>query len=54
MDPFDLPDDEYIIQSVAQSHEEIVGKPPENIGAILPFSRTGCAGQFRAKLQARS
>ncbi|MCH7605508.1 MAG: peptidase dimerization domain-containing protein, partial [Chloroflexi bacterium] len=40
MDPLDVPQDEYIVQAVARSHETVTGQPPQAIGAILPFSYT--------------
>ena len=41
MDPFDIPTDELIVQSVARSHEKVAGVPPRNIGAVLPLSYSG-------------
>ena len=38
MDPLDVPTDEYIVRSVARSHERVTGRPPRAIGAILPNS----------------
>jgi acetylornithine deacetylase len=38
MAPLDVPKDEYIVQAVSRSHQEITGQPIRAIGAILPFS----------------
>ena len=38
MDPVDVPVDEPIVQAVARNHEEVTGRPPDLIGAILPGS----------------
>ncbi len=38
MDPLDVPRDEYIVQTVARSHERVTGRPPSSIGAIIPDS----------------
>ena len=40
MDPLDVPTDEPVVQAVAKSHEVVTGKPPGNIGAVLPYSYT--------------
>ena len=38
MDPLDVPQDEYIVQAVARSHEAVTGQPPRSIGAVIPDS----------------
>ncbi len=38
MDPLDVPQDEYIVQAVARSHETVTGQPPRSIGAVIPDS----------------
>ena len=38
MDPLDVPQDEYIVQAVAHSHERVTGRPPSSIGAVIPDS----------------
>lgn len=38
MEPLDVPKNEYIIQAVFRSHQEVTGQPIRAIGAILPFS----------------
>ena len=38
MDPLDVPTDTYIVQCVARNHERVTGRPPRQIGSILPLS----------------
>ena len=38
VDPMDVPADSHIVQTVAGNHQRVTGRPPEAIGAILPFS----------------
>ena len=40
MDPLDVPQDTYIVQAVARSHELVTHQPPKAVGAVLPFSYT--------------
>ena len=40
MSPLDVPRDEYIVQAVARSHQQVTGRPPLAIGAALPHSYT--------------
>jgi len=40
MDPLDVPRDAEIVQAVARSHQEVTGRPPNAIGAVLPYSYT--------------
>ena len=40
MDPLDVPQDTYIVQAVARSHELVTSQPPKAIGTVLPFSYT--------------
>ncbi len=41
MEPFDLPRDEYILQSVLRHYRTITGGEPDGLGAVLPYSYTG-------------
>ena len=41
MEPFDLPRDEYILQSVLRHYRAVTGGEPEGLGAVLPYSYTG-------------
>ena len=41
MEPFDLPRDEYILQSVLRHYRTVTGGNPEGLGAVLPYSYTG-------------
>ena len=41
MEPFDLPRDEYILQSVLRHYRTVTGSEPEGLGAVLPYSYTG-------------
>ena len=38
MDPLDMPHDAEIVQTVARSHQLVIGQPPRSIGAFLPYS----------------
>jgi acetylornithine deacetylase len=38
MEPLDVPRDAEIVRAVARNHEEVTGRPPTKIGAILPLS----------------
>ena len=40
MDPLDVPQDTYIVQAVARSHELVTRQPPKAVGAVLPYSYT--------------
>ena len=40
MDPLDVPRDAEIVQAVARSLQEVTGRPPDAIGAVLPYSYT--------------
>ena len=41
MEPFDLPHDEYILQSILRHYRTVTGGEPEGLGAVLPYSYTG-------------
>ncbi len=41
MEPFDLPRNEYILQSVLRHYRTVTGGDPEGLGAVLPYSYTG-------------
>lgn len=41
MEPFDLPRDEYILQSVQRHYRTVTGGDPKGLGAVLPYSYTG-------------
>ena len=41
MEPFDLPRDEYILDSVLRQYRTVTGGDPEGLGAVLPYSYTG-------------
>ena len=41
MEPFDLPRDEYILQSILRHYRTVTGGEPEGLGAVLPYSYTG-------------
>ena len=41
MEPFDLPRDEYILQSVLRHYRAVTGGEPDGLGAVLPYSYTG-------------
>jgi acetylornithine deacetylase len=38
MQPIDVPREALVVQTVARSHERVLGRPPATIGAILPMS----------------
>jgi acetylornithine deacetylase len=38
MNPIDVPQESWVVQSVARNHEQVTGHPPATIGAILPMS----------------
>ncbi|MFQ6029792.1 MAG: M20 family metallopeptidase [Dehalococcoidia bacterium] len=40
MSPLDVPPQEYVVQAVARNHQIVTGKPPQAIGAVLPYSYT--------------
>ena len=41
MEPFDLPRDEYILDTVLRQYRTIAGREPENVGAVPPGSYSG-------------
>ena len=41
MEPFDLPKDEYILETVLQQYRTVTGKEPDGVGTVLPGSYTG-------------
>ncbi len=41
MEPVDIPKNEYIVQSVARHLQELTGRPPKTIGALIPRSYAG-------------
>lgn len=41
MEPFELPQGEYIIDAVRRQYRTVTGKEPEKIGVVLPNSYTG-------------
>ena len=41
MEPFDLPKDEYILETLLRQYHTVTGKEPERVGTILPSSYTG-------------
>ena len=40
MDPLDVPPDAEIVQAVARSYQDLTGRRPKAIGAVLPYSYT--------------
>jgi acetylornithine deacetylase len=38
MNPIDVPQDSWVVQSVARNHQQVMGHLPATIGAILPMS----------------
>ena len=40
MDPLDVPPDAEIVQAVARSYQDLTGRWPKAIGAVLPYSYT--------------
>ncbi len=41
MEPFDLPRDEYILETVLRQYRTLTGREPDNIGAVPPGSYSG-------------
>ena len=41
MEPFDLPKDEYILDTVLRQYRTVTGGEPDGVGAVLPGSYTG-------------
>ena len=41
MEPFDLPRDEYILDTVLRQFRAVTGQEPEGVGTVLPFSYSG-------------
>ena len=41
MEPFDLPKDEYILETVLRQFRTVTGKDPDEVGTVLPSSYTG-------------
>ena len=41
MEPFDLPRDEYILETVLRQYRTVTGKEPDGVGTVLPGSYTG-------------
>ena len=41
MEPFDLPKDEYILETVLRQFRTVTGKEPDEVGTVLPGSYTG-------------
>ncbi len=41
MEPFDLPKDEYILETVLRQYRIVTGKEPDGVGTVLPGSYTG-------------
>ncbi len=41
MEPFDLPKNEYILETVLRQFRTVTGKEPDGVGAVLPGSYTG-------------
>jgi acetylornithine deacetylase len=41
MEPFDLPRDEYILESVLAQYRTVTGREPDNVGALPPGSYSG-------------
>lgn len=41
MEPFDLPKDEYILESVLRHYRTVAGREPDGVGTVLPSSYTG-------------
>ena len=41
MEPFDLPRDEYILQTVQRQHRTVTGREPDAVGAVPPGSYSG-------------
>ena len=41
MEPFDLPKDEYILETVLRQYRTVTGKEPDGVGTVLPGSYSG-------------
>ena len=41
MEPFDLPRDEYILETVLRQYKALTGRDPDAVGAVLPGSYSG-------------
>ena len=41
MEPFDLPRDEYILDTVLRQYRTVAGREPDGVGTVLPGSYTG-------------
>ena len=41
VDPFDLPKDEYILDSVLRQYRTVTGREPDGVGTVLPWSYSG-------------
>ena len=41
MEPFDLPKNEYILETVLRQYRTVTGKGPDGVGTVLPGSYTG-------------
>ena len=41
MEPFDLPKDEYILETVLRQYHTITGREPDGVGTVLPGSYSG-------------
>ena len=41
MEPFDLPKDEYILETVLQQYRAVTGREPDGVGTVLPGSYSG-------------
>ncbi len=41
MEPFDLPKDEYILETVLRQFRTVTGRDPDEVGTVLPGSYTG-------------
>ena len=41
MEPFDLPKNEYILETVLRQYRTVTGKEPDGVGTVLPGSYTG-------------
>ena len=41
MEPFDLPKDEYILETVLRQYRTVTGREPDGVGTVLPGSYSG-------------
>ena len=41
MEPFDLPRDAYILETVLRQYRTVTGRDPDAVGTVLPYSYTG-------------